>query len=181
MTIPQTPEQLADWLKDQQEKIEASYPEDANYPWPKLTSFGAIVPVMENRIFTEALPDPATRRLTMQAYLNHPESERAAKRRWLYLVKIAQGGKVWVPVGRAEVDATTPALVFVNAILRFAGSDQGSPDVVEQLNRAGNQLAALVPDLHQQVAALQSLANLAPACFNSLINQAWDGIGYWKA
>jgi len=180
MTIPQTPKQLADWLKDQQEKIEASYPEDANYPWPKLTSFGKIVPaILENPILTEAWPDPI-RRLALQAYIDHPDVERAAKRRWLYLVKIAQGGKVWVPVGRAEVDATTPALVFANAILRFAGSDQGSPDVVEQLNRAGNQLAALVPDLHQQVAALQSLANLAPACFNSLINQAWDGIGEWR-
>jgi len=177
--IPQTPEQIADWLNHQQALIEQSYPENPAYPWPTLTSFGKISPILENPILREAWP-PATRRLTMQAYLNHPESERAAKRRWLYLVKIAQGGKVWVPVGRAEVDATTPALVFANAILRFAGSDQGSPDVVEQLNRAGNQLAALVPDLHQQVAALQSLANLAPACFNSLINQAWDGIGEWR-
>lgn len=180
MNTPQTPEQLARWLQNERQGIEASYPEDVAYPWPRMTSFGFFTPPLENALLTSPWADPKTRQATMDAYLELPEVERAAKCRWLYLIKVVRGGKVWAMVNRVEVEITVPAVKFAHALLKCAGEPEAPVGITRELIDAGQRVAALAHDPKDKLTLMQWLAAFAPQCFRGLIDQAWDGIAGWN-
>ena len=171
-----TPEYVAAIINPQLLRITQCFPENFQYPYPKLHPFSS-QPIEENEIFSERDKGGPFYRTALLLYLSQPEDEFLAKKAWHKMI-------TWVTrvVYPGELDKAQR--LFADGILSAAGQNDLTADGILKIKTAGQDIFDWYSKCCGDDAAkreMHFIAEQSPKCFHRNIDIAWDGIGGWQA